>query len=353
MKNRLMSVLLAALMLSSSFAMFACGESNVNTETQTANTTASTPTAGDTADVIDESKLSDYERRQLIPDNLPAVNYDGAEFRVMTRETFAGWQYSTEIWVEELNGDACNDAVFNRNVAIEERFGVKISATEDTDAQNKIKTFVTAGTPDYHLVSYFDYQTYIPVTAGVLMNWLEAPMVDLNQPWHNKLANDGATINGILYSICSDLSITSMTYTHAIFANTEMLADFGYLANDVYGFIKEGSWTIDKLIEMTNSMYIDKNGNGRADTEDTYGFGYQITNPGDVWLTAFGEKVSTYTEENGVEITFMSDKTVSILEKLLDWHYNTSGFTKLSTQYDEEKYFLDEKLIMAPMRFAT
>jgi len=353
MKNRLMSVLLAALMLSSSFAMFACGESNVNTETQTANTTASTPTAGDTADVIDESKLTDYERRQLIPDNLPAVNYDGAEFRVMTRETFAGWQYSTEIWVEELNGDACNDAVFNRNVAIEERFGVKISATEDTDAQNKIKTFVTAGTPDYHLVSYFDYQTYIPVTAGVLMNWLEAPRVDLNQPWHNKLANDGATINGILYSICSDLSITSMTYTHAIFANTEMLADFGYLANDVYGFIKEGSWTIDKLIEMTNSMYIDKNGNGRADTEDTYGFGYQITNPGDVWLTAFGEKVSTYTEENGVEITFMSDKTVSILEKLLDWHYNTSGFTKLSTQYDEEKYFLDEKLIMAPMRFAT
>ena len=169
------------------------------------------------------------------------------------------------------------------------------------------------------------------------MNWLEAPRVDLNQPWHNKLANDGATINGILYSICSDLSITSMTYTHAIFANTEMLADYGYLANDVYSLIKEGSWTIDKLIEMTTNMYVDENGNGRADVNDTYGFGYQITNPGDVWLTAFGEKVSTYSEENGVEITFMSDKTVSILEKLLEWHYNNPGFTKLSTQYDEEK----------------
>ncbi|MBO5127540.1 MAG: hypothetical protein J6D10_08225 [Clostridia bacterium] len=353
MKNRLMSVLLAALMLSSSFAMFACGESNVNTETQTANPTASTPTAGDTADVIDESKLTDYERRQLIPDNLPAVNYDGAEFRVMTRETFAGWQYSTEIWVEELNGDACNDAVFNRNVAIEERFGVKISATEDTDAQNKIKTFVTAGTPDYHLVSYFDYQTYIPVTAGVLMNWLEAPMVDLNQPWHNKLANDGATINGILYSICSDLSITSMTYTHAIFANTGLLADFGYSTDDLYGFVKEGAWTIDKLSEMITAMYIDENGNGKADTADTYGFGYQITNPGDVWLTAFGEKVCSYTPETGIEITFMSDKTVSMLEKLLEMHYNNAGFTKLATQYDEETYFLEEKLVMAPMRFAA
>ena len=352
MKNRLMSVLLAALMLSSSFAMFACGESNVNTENQTAATNTTTPTSGDTEEVIDESKLTDYERRQLIPDNLPEVQYDGAEFRVMSRETYAGWQYSTEIAVEELNGDACNDAVYNRNVAIEERFDVKISVTENTETQNTVKTFVTAGTPDYHLVGFFDYQSYTPITAGVLMNWLEAPMVDLNQPWHNKMANDGATINNILYTICSDLSITSMTYTHAIFANTELLADYGYLANDVYGMVKEGAWTIDKLIEMTTNMYVDENGNGKADADDTYGFGYQITNPGDVWLTAFGEKVSEF-KDGEVVITFMSDKTVSILEKLLEWHYNNPGFTKLSTQYDEETYFLEEKLIMAPMRFSA
>ena len=351
MKNRLMSVLLAALMLSSAFSMFACGESAVNAEAGTTQTTT-TPTAGEAGEVVNEEDLSDYEKRQLIPDNLPAVKFDGAEFRVMTRETVAGFQYSTEIVVEELNGDACNDAIYNRNVKVEERFDVKLSATEDTASHSAIKTFVTAGTPDYHIVSFFDFQSYTPINAGVLMNWLEVPNVNLDQPWHNKMANDGATINNILYAICSDLSITSMTYTHAVFANTELLLDFGYSTDDLYGFVKEGVWTIDKMIEMSSEMYIDKNGDGKADSADTYGFGYQITNPADVWLTAFGEKVCEY-KDGEVVVTFMSDKTVAILEKLLDFHYNNQGFTKLGTQYDEEIYFLEEKLVMAPMRFAA
>ncbi len=351
MKTRLMSVLLAALMLSSSFAMFACGESEVNSETEAAQN-ATTPTAGENAETVVEEELTDYEKRQLIPDNLPEAKYDGAEFRVMTRETYAGWQYSTEIAVEELNGDACNDAVYNRNVAIEERFDVKISVTEDANPQSSVQTFVTAGTPDYHLVSFFDYQAYTPINAGVLMNWLESSYTDLEQPWHNSAANEGATVNNILYAICSDLSITSMTYTHAIFGNTDLLLDYGYSADDMYSMVREGTWTIDKLIEMTTEMYIDKNGNGNADSADVYGFGYQITNPGDVWLTAFGEKVCTVNGAD-IELSFMNDKTVSILEKLLEWHYNNPGFTKLTTQYDEETYFLEEKLVMAPMRFAT
>lgn len=347
-----MSVLLAALMLSSAFSMFACGESTVNTEAGTSQTTT-TPTAGEAGEVVNEEELSDYERRQLIPDNLPAVKYDGAEFRVMTLGTANGFDYTTEIWVEELNGDACNDAVYNRNVKIEDRFEVKISVTEDGSPQSTVKTFVTAGTPDYHVVSFYDYVTYTPVNAGVLMNWLEATNVDLDQPWHNKLANDGATINNKLYSICSDLSITSMTYTHAIFANTELLADYGYSTDTMYGFVKEGNWTIDQLSSMISEMYVDKNGDGKADAADTYGFGYCIVNPGDVWLTAFGEKVCSYTPETGIEITFMSDKTVSMLEKLLEMHYNNTGYTKLGTQYDEETYFLEGKLVMAPMRFAA
>ncbi len=348
MKSKLMCAILAALMLTP--ALVSCGESEVNTETTATNTTTNTTATTETE--VPEEELTDYEKRQRIPDNLPENKYDGAEIRFMTRETFAGWQYSSEIYVEELNGDACNDAVYNRNVKIEDRFEVKISATEDTASQSAIQTFVTAGTPDYHVVSFFDYQSYTPINAGVLMNWLEAPYVDLDQPWHNKAANDGATINNKLFSICSDLSITSMTYTHAIFANTELLAQYNYAPSDMYGFVKEGTWTIDKMIEMTSEMYIDKNGDGKASSDDVYGFGYQITNPGDVWLTAFGEKVCEY-KDGTIELTFMSDKLVSIIEKLLDYHYNNQGFTKLATQYDEEKYFLEEKLVMAPMRFAA
>ena len=184
------------------------------------------------------------------------------------------------------------------------------------------------------------------------MNWIESPYQDLTQPWHNKLANDGATVNNILYAICSDLSITSMTYTYAIFANVDMLADYSYSAEDMYNLVREGKWTLDRFIEITDKMYSDKNGNGEREITDIYGYGYYINNPTDVWFTAFGEKVCEF-DGTEVILTYMSEKTVSIYEKLLDWHYNHPGFCIYPEMYDEEKFFHDQRLVMSSLRFAA
>ena len=97
---------------------------------------------------------------------------------------------------------------------------------------------------------------------------VEAPYQDLDKPWHNKLANDGATINNRLYAICSDLSYTSMTFTHTIFANLDLLAQYGHMREDLYNLVLEGKWTIDQFISMIGEMYQDTNGNGKSDTSD-------------------------------------------------------------------------------------
>ncbi|MBE6723603.1 MAG: hypothetical protein E7576_00180 [Ruminococcaceae bacterium] len=70
-------------------------------------------------------KLS-YDR-SLIPDNLPERDEGGADFRIGFLD-FGGPGMYTQDWVaEELTGDVLNDAVFNRNAAVEERFNIKIS----------------------------------------------------------------------------------------------------------------------------------------------------------------------------------------------------------------------------------
>ncbi|MBQ4193400.1 MAG: hypothetical protein II650_04005, partial [Clostridia bacterium] len=98
--------------------------------------------------------------------------------------------------------------------------------------------------------------------------------------------------------------------------------------------------------------YQDKNGDGKKDKNDVYGFGYQLTNPTDVWLASFDQPLTQVTEE-GVEITFMTDKTVAIMEKMIALHYQNPGFYKYPDQYDEETYFLNSKLVFAPLRFYT
>lgn len=214
-----------------------------------------------------------------------------------------------------------------------------------------MKTAVQSGITDFQLYGMFNYLAYKVINVSAAYNWNEVPHVNLDKPWHNSLANGNATINNKLFGICSDLAVSSMTYTYAIFFNMDMAETHGYPSSTLYSMVNEGTWTIDKMIEITSEMYSDANGNGEKDTEDTFGFGYFIMNPADVWLAAFDQPICSVTDDNTIELSFMTDKTVSILEKLLDYHYNCDGFIKLPGQYDEEKYFLNNKLVMAPLRF--
>ena len=348
MKKRIFSLILTALMLLSTALMTACSNNSAEETNETAQSNTTAQVSVETDDSVATEELSDYEQRQLIPDNLPDVKFNGADFRILTH---TNQQYYEELMADELTGEGCNDAIFNRNLTVETRYDIKMSVEQDGDPQNVAKTMATAGTLDYHLVGQYDYQASTPITAKALLNWYEVPHVDLDKPWHNKLANDDATINGTLYCICSDLSITSMTYTNCIFTNIDMLADHGYTQEDMYGIVKEGKWTIDYFSNLISTMYTDENGNGKADSQDTYGFAYNTINPADVWFNAFGGKMTGRDEEGNVTVTFMSDKTVSMLAKLLDLHYKNPGYEKLPNQYDEEKFFPNQRMVFAAMRF--
>lgn len=349
MKRKLTALLLALLMTASSLTLLSCGENEVNSDT---NAPISTDTSADATsnDVTEESDALDA--RASVSDDLPNVTYNGADFNFLVNTTSADFSYTNEILAEALNGDACNDAIYNRNGLISERFDININCDEQTDSHSVIVTLETAGTNIYHVVSMKNHCGQTPIKANMLMNWQEAPYVNLDKPWHIKMANDDATINDRLYLIHSDLSVSAMVYTHAIYCNTNLAGKFGYTADDFYGLVKEGKWTFDKMSEIVAGMYVDGNGNGEKDLEgDTYGFGYAVVNPADVWLTAFGEKSFEVNADNTVDLTYGSEKVASIVEKLVDFHYNNIGYYKITSQYGEETYFARDMLVMAPMRF--
>ena len=301
---------------------------------------------------VDTAELTDLQKRQMTPDNLPEKDWGGKDFRIICSEEYG---FNEEFWVEEQNGDQCNDAVYSRNEKIESRFNVKVSilpqGTTRDETPKFFNTMVLAGDDSAELCAYVDYMAYTPVGAGTCMDWTEIPYVDLDQPWHNKLANDGATINGKLFTICSDLSISSMTYTYAIFFNTKLAADYDMDADYLYNLVRNGEWTIDKFIELTKDLYVDANGDGKKDANDTYGFGYQITNPADVWLTAFDQPLTVVNDDGTLSVTFMTEKTEAALTKIRDYQGTAQGFYKYETQYDEEIYFANGTLAFSPLRF--
>ena len=350
--KRILALILCAMMLVPTFASCSEKSQDGGKETTASNSGVS---AGTDLSAIPEEELTDLQKRQLISDDLPDVTYNGEEFRVLTStDGYNGRVIKTiEIVADEITGDACNDSVYNRNLKLEDRFDIKITCGTADNPESEVNTFVTAGTDDYHVVGFYNYQASTAIFGKSLLDWTDATYVNLDKPWHNKLANDSATIYGSLYAICSDLSLSSMTSTYAIFANIDLLEEYNYTSQDMYTLVKEGTWTLDKFIEITNPMYQDKNGDGKANNSDIFGFGYQPTNPADVWLSTFNQPITEIKEDGSLDMPFMCEKTVAIVEKLVSWHEGSEGFFRYGTQYDEEQYFNSGNLVFVPLRFYT
>lgn len=128
MKKMITMLLLLAMMLSA-FA----GCSDTTNEEVPANDPAADAELAESAEIEEET--------MYLPDDLPAdLSYDG------TTVTTFGWSgpVLVEFYVEEQNGEVVNDAIFARNMAVEERLGITLEYHLEPGAYDQRNTWVQA-----------------------------------------------------------------------------------------------------------------------------------------------------------------------------------------------------------------
>lgn len=334
---RITAAALAALMLLSTAAC-----SDTPGDNSTGDTTAA---SSDTVSSETQSEMNDLDRRAAIDDGLPEKNFNGQEFRVLTSE-----EYEYEIKSEEMTGEVTNDAVYDRNVRIEDRFNCKITTVLNSAPYNEVKLTVSSGDDAYEIAGHYEYKAYVPISAGCYLNWNEIPHIDQSKPWWSTDSNAGSTINGKLFCIVGDLSISALKYTYAFFFNMPLLESYGYDSSTMYSTVREGKWTLDKLNSMVNEIYEDKNGNGEKDVGDTFSYGYWGYHGTDVWVTAMGEKITTYDKEaNEIKVTLGTEKVYSALEKLINIVFNSKGGIRFKDETTGKGEFINGNVCLMPL----
>ncbi|HHX54513.1 MAG TPA: hypothetical protein GX704_06350, partial [Clostridiales bacterium] len=113
---KLIAAFLAAVLFMS--AVVSCGGSPEDTPKPESDTTEASADLG--AETTTELK----------PD-LPESDFDGYDFRFLNGNT-APWMTIFIVTAEEQNGEAVNDAIYTRNLAVSEKYGVKISEISTT-----------------------------------------------------------------------------------------------------------------------------------------------------------------------------------------------------------------------------
>ena len=206
---------------------------------------------------------------------LPANDFKGDTFTVYVPPN-PDSPVDKGTFVEELMGEVFNDAVYNRNLKVENEYNVKINAIygkswDSTYAD--MKKDIKAG--DLRADVYFTHvQAGVASMAseGLLREWLAVPHLDFDKPWWNQTAITNLNVANKTFYLSGSMSIQDpilLVFNKTLLQNLAL--------EDPYKLVREGKWTIDKLGEMAVAGSKDLNGDGKFDKlEDQYGLEFGV-----------------------------------------------------------------------------
>ena len=94
-----------------------------------------------------------------------------------------GYYSTTDLWTESETGEALNDAIFKRNLTVQELLDTTIKVVDFDDAQAEIRRSVTAGETLYDAVWAPGYTSLGLSASGCYLNFRTLPYIDLQKPW--------------------------------------------------------------------------------------------------------------------------------------------------------------------------
>ncbi|MCL2098935.1 MAG: hypothetical protein FWH24_00680 [Oscillospiraceae bacterium] len=268
-----------------------------------------------------------------IPDGVPELDFGGADFRIIYRDDCvrSNWNlydvHQIEIWTEELNGDVINDALFERNRAVEERLNVNIaglSGRRESELTSFVRRSIASSSDDFDFIVGRSNELASLAADGLFINWNGVPYIDTDMPWWIKDAMDEFTIRGRTFMAMSDLIFPGVIGEAAfIMFNHSLLADFGL--ENPYAMVESNNWTIDILNNIVRACYIDVNGDTLRDVDDIYGFTSDAWGSAYAWMWAGGNRVTSKDGQGIPYYDMYTERNAVLLEKVNDLFYNNDG----------------------------
>ena len=254
---------------------------------------------------------------------------------------------------EEETGDLVNDAIFQRNLAIEEKYNLVFDMfeAEPSVGPEQIRTFIMSGDQTYQL--------YLSIQHGAMpamilndyfVNWNELEALKLENPYWNPKGVDKISFNDKIYVMRGDLNLKGYNSTNSIFFNQKLFDDLGidYPYQEVY----DKTWTIDKMIEIVKQGYFDLNGDSVWDpTTDRLGYsGWAAENMQALYIGMGGDTVGK--DENGMPKFVLSrEENIKLVDKLIELYdgqnayLNNREYSIDKTAFKEGRLLMDDGMI--------
>ena len=314
----IIAILILAMMLP---AALSCAQTETPGET-------TAPAATEAPDGTEES--TEAEDTIFASSNIPDdLKFDGTTVNILYWDDVP----NVEFFVEDLTGEAVNDAIYRRNAKVQEQFSVNLNYVGTSGNNQNMGSFVNAcvnstqaGADAYDMFCGYSMTGATLMTQGVTQDLTNYDIMEFDKPWWPKSLISKATVREGIYFASGDISTNFIHMMYLVMFNKEMLLDIHNMnAEELYDSVYKGQWTLDKFIELTNGTYLEQDGDNLLSEGDRYGV--VVTN---VHFDPFyaGSGLTTIEVNSDGDLVLSADlfsqKTVDLLEKLCEL-LHTSG----------------------------
>ncbi len=346
--KKTIALLMIVAMLLPTFA--ACSESTSNAETEGKVAESDTSAVQNAAEETVEE-----ETEKILPD-LPEVTYEGVDFNIYCSSNAEYGTVKDDFTAEEYTGEPINDARYSRNLAIEQKYDIKINVypadtNGDTVGTNAIKQSVTTGDYAYDLAMLAGYSTSKLSYDNILVDLKTVEHIDLEKPWWDQRANSDLEVAGKLFYTTGDISTADNEATYCIYYNKNMASDL-QIPQNPYDMVRDGTWTIDNYATLLYGVSSDLDGNGEFDDQDRYGV---LIWDDSIMGVVNGAGVKCCDVVDGqITLTLYSETTVSMLEKYFAFALDKQvSYAYQRTNWDDkfqnnQALFIQQLLQLAP-----
>ena len=265
------------------------------------------------------------------------VDFKGREFRLYTSidATDATNANSFIEGTGELTGDIVDDAVYDRNMAVEEMLNIKLKYTPSNftydTATTGIRTYVMAGTDDYELIIN-DLRSMAALgVEGMFHDIGDMDNYDYSKSyWYNDYMEDLAIIPGHYYLMAGDYFMDIIASCHALFYNKQLADNYYSNPNYIYDLVIDEKWTYDAMNKIVTETYSDLNGDGIKNEGDLMGFTVEGT-----WGCAIpfvGSSGNSFIDRSSgtPEFAMNNERSVHYVDTLNALWHNTGTLTDIA-----------------------
>ena len=320
-----------ALMLVLAFTLtaLACGGKTETTTENTATTTA--PAGGEvtTTPAATETE-SPYDENGYLKSDLPEdLNFGGATITMLYWDDVENPEFESD----GINGDIVNDAIYTRNINVEEKLGVKFKfahtegdVSNISEFKNVVGNAYMAGESDYDLIASYSRTTAACAQSGYCLDLLELDYLNFENPWWPSSLLEVTAIGDSMYFASGDASVNVLHMMYCTMYNKDLLAQ--YKLQDPVELVKSGKWTLEAMQTICKDIYQDLDNNGSESEGDFFGLTLGSWHIDSIYT---GSGLSLVEQGNGDQLMvisddFFSEKAIDLCDFLGKWLATTDVY---------------------------